>query len=414
MSRAGRAAKPVVRGRVFPLAVYADRRRRLMAAIGQRYQPMPLLLLGANAADRETGSAPIPSQARQDAWFDWASGCHEPGAALLIAADGRASLFLPPSDERRTLWEGPALAPGAEAARAFALADCHPIGELRQRCREAAQAHAGHLAVLAAAGGFQASAARRWRTRLRDLRVIDASPAAIPLRMIKGPEEIAAHRQAVRRSARALGAVMARIPALPSEAAVAGALVEGYIATDAAPLAFTPIVAGGANAAVLHYPHNDRPLPRRGPVLIDSGATWGGYCADITRTLPRHGRFSDPRLRELYALVLRSQQRATRHARPGITLRELDDIAWQPIIAAGFAKRHGISHHIGLEVHDCCDRSLPLAPGMIISNEPGIYLPEEQLGIRIEDDLLITATGCEVTTRAIPKSISAIEKRMRE
>lgn len=383
-----------------------------MAAISARYRPMPLLVLGSTAANREDGSTPIPSQARQDAWFDWACGCHEPDAALLIAADGRASLFLPPCDERRILWEGPALGPGPEAARAFAVAACHPIRELRQRCRDAAARQAGHLAVLASAGGGQAGAACRWRSRLRDLRITDASQAAIPLRMVKGPEEIAAHRRAVQRSARTLHCVIARLATMDSEAAVAAALVNGYIGADAAPLAFTPIVASGANAAVLHYPHNDQPLPRRGPVLIDSGATWGGYCADITRTLPRHGRFDEPRLRELYALVLRSQQLATRHARPGITLRELDDIAWQPIIAAGFAKRHGIGHHIGLDVHDCCDRNLPLAPGMLISNEPGIYLPEESIGIRIEDDLLITTSGCEVTTRAVPKSIAAIEKRM--
>ncbi len=179
------------------------------------------------------------------------------------------------------------------------------------------------------------------------------------------------------------------------------------------PLAFPPIVGSGIDGATLHYPHNDQPLERGAPLLVDSGATAGGYCADVTRTVPQHGRFDDRRFREVYELVLRCNTIGRQHARPGVTREELNAVAWKPIIDAGFTRHHGLSHHIGLDVHDPADYSVPLAPGMIISNEPGIYLPDEGFGIRIEDDLLITKDGCEDMTRGIPKTVPALEAAMR-
>jgi Xaa-Pro aminopeptidase len=104
--------------------------------------------------------------------------------------------------------------------------------------------------------------------------------------------------------------------------------------------------------------------------------------------------------------------RGRKHARPGVTREELNAVAWKPIIDAGFIRHHGLSHHIGLDVHDPADYSVPLAPGMVISNEPGVYLPDEGFGVRIEDDLLITETGCDELTRRIPKTVADIEAAM--
>ena len=111
--------------------------------------------------------------------------------------------------------------------------------------------------------------------------------------------------------------------------------------------------------------------------------------------------------------MLHANDLGRKHARPGLTREELNDIAWKPIIGAGFTRHHGLWHHIGLDVHDPADYTKPLAPGMVISNEPGVYLPDEGFGVRIEDDLLITATGCEVLTRTIPKKIADLEAVMR-
>ena len=192
---------------------------------------------------------------------------------------------------------------------------------------------------------------------------------------------------------------------LHNETEITSELTMHYRKVDNAVLAFPPIVGSAVNGTTLHYPHSDQPLRRRKPVLIDSGATSGGCWADVTRTVPQHGKFSDKRLREVYELVLSANILACQTARPGMTSDESADITWKPIVDAGFIRHHHLSHHIGLDVHvhDPSDEEKPLQPSMIISNELGIYLPDEGFGIRIEDDLLITKTDCEVLTRAIPR-----------
>lgn len=396
-------------------ATYRERRATAARICAEHHGRVPLLVLGVDDATLQSGLTPIASRPRQDAWFDWFTGCREPDAALLVEPGTHAhdTLFLPRRDPRREAWEGPRAVPGPDAQRHFAVDATAASDELKRRVRDAADRCGGQIAVIAKGQGFQSRAASLWRSRLRGIRVIDVGAQLIPCRMVKTPAEIALHRRAVRITAAGLKAVLPRIPHLRREAEIASALVAHYLAPASDPLAFPPIVAAGANAATLHYPHNDQPLVKRGCILLDTGASWQGYCADVTRTVPQHGRFDDARLREVYELVLRCNRLGTRHARPGITLQELDEIAWRPIVDAGFARLHRLSHHIGLDVHDAADRTVPLEAGMLISNEPGIYLRDEGIGVRIEDDLLITGNGCEVTTRAIPKSVAGIERLMR-
>jgi len=408
----------IVRGRVFPPAVYRRRRDRAAALIaGEHGGKIPLLLLGVPYEDAASMLQPPAGGGRQDPWFDYFTGCHEPDAAILIDPRDRDRdrLFLDPGDPARVVWDGERLGPGAKAARTFGVDACHDRAELKDRALRAAERAGGRIALCwrKVEPGFQSDAALRWRRRLRGVRAIDAEGCLVRLRMIKERRELDRLRAAVARTARTLKKVLPRIPKLGSESEVAAELVAGYTAPDYAHLAFAPIVGSGVRGATLHYKHNDRPLERRRPVLIDSGATCGGYCADVTRTLPQHGRFDDRRFREVYELVRRCNALGRKHARPGITLKELNEIAWEPILDAGFARHHGLSHHIGLDVHDPSDRAAPLAQGMVISNEPGVYLPDEGFGVRIEDDLAITADGCEELTRAIPKTIPALEKAMR-
>jgi Xaa-Pro aminopeptidase len=261
--------------------------------------------------------------------------------------------------------------------------------------------------------GFQAEQFAAWKRRLKGVTLVNAEPALVHQRMYKDADEVAWLRRAIAITRAGLKATLPLVRTLGSEAAVASMLTMHYRSVAYAPLAFPPIVGSGVHGATLHYPHNDQPLVARAPLLIDSGATSGGYCADVTRTVPQHGRFSDRRFREVYQLVLACNALGRRHARPGVTREELNEVAWKPIIEAGFIRHHGLSHHIGLDVHDPADYSVALAPGMVISNEPGVYLPDEGFGIRIEDDLLITATGCEELTRSIPKGIDELEAWMR-
>jgi Xaa-Pro aminopeptidase len=147
-------------------------------------------------------------------------------------------------------------------------------------------------------------------------------------------------------------------------------------------------------------------------LLMDVGAECSGYAGDITRTVPVGGKFS-PRQREVYEVVLGAEKAAVAAVKPGVKVPELTRVAKDYMDAHGGLGKylaHGISHHIGLEVHDAQDLSVPLAAGMVISIEPGIYIPEENIGVRIEDMVLVTADGAKVLTEALPREAGQIEK----
>lgn len=407
-----------LRGMALPLTTYRKRRRlaaKLCTAAFER--PLPLLVIAAPWADPVLDYTPVAGRHRQDPWFDWLTGCAEGGAALLI--DPRASkqdtLFLEVGDPQRVVWDGERLPPTASTRKALGIDAVAPHDGLVDAIRRAADAAGGRLAMLwrDREPGWQSQAAMQWRKQLRGIRLENAEPLLVPHRRRKDGDEVALHRRAIADTWAGLRSVLPQIPRLRTESAVAAALVGAYLRPGYHHLAFQPIVGSGLNGATLHYKYNDGVLTPRAPVLIDSGATYGGYCADVTRTVPQHGRFDDARFREVYELVLKANALGRRHARPGITLRELNALAWEPIIAAGFERLHGLSHQIGLDVHDPgTEQDSPLEPGMIISNEPGVYLPAEGFGVRIEDDLLITEGGCEELTRAIPKTVRAVEKLM--
>jgi Xaa-Pro aminopeptidase len=398
-----------VRGLTFPLATYRARRAEAARlAARHAFAPVPVLLVGCDEHRLRTD--------RQDPWFDYYTGCQEPDAAVLIRPDGHSTLFLDPGDPARVVWDGPRLVPGPATARRFGVDACRPLEALEEAVRAAAAAGDGRVGMChrTREPGFQAQAFARWKTTLAPAAtVFSVEPALVRQRMIKTAEEVACHREAIRRTAEGLRRWLPRIPTIGNEAELAAGLTGHYRSYDYGPIAFPPICGGGVNAATLHYPHNDRPLKGARCVLIDSGATAGGYCADVTRTVPRSGRFTDRRFRELYDLVLEANALGRANARPGMSRNRLNEIAWKPIIDAGHTRHHGLWHHIGMDVHDPADYDEVLAPGMIISNEPGIYLPDEGIGIRIEDDLLITAGGCEELTAAIPKDRAGIEAWMR-
>lgn len=406
-----------IRGCAMPVERYRQRRRRVAQILRAVHGPLPVLVVGVGEQDPATAVQPQLGRRRQDPWFDWLCGCHEPDAVLLLdPTEGRlrSTLFLQPSDPARVIWDGERLSPGPAAKRAFGVERVAHGEGLRDAVSAAAERAGGRLGMCKRRiePGFQSLAYQRWNRRLRGVRLVNVEPDLVGLRMIKDADEIEWHRRAVVATARGFKAALQALPGLQSEAQVAGILAQHYLQDAYEPVAFAPIVGSGPRAATLHYPHNDQALVPRAGVLIDSGAAAGGYAADVTRTIPQHGRFDQPRFRELYELVLAAQRCGIQAARPGITLEEWNAIAWQPILDAGMQRHHGLGHHLGLDVHDPADRQRPLAPGMLITCEPGVYLPEEGIGIRIEDDLLITTEGCEVTTRAIPKRIADIERLM--
>jgi Xaa-Pro aminopeptidase len=165
---------------------------------------------------------------------------------------------------------------------------------------------------------------------------------------------------------------------------------------------------------VLHYSANDKLLQEGELVVIDYAAAVGGYASDVTRTLPASGMFT-PEQRKLYEIVLEANLAAIEATRPGATYAEVHRAARAVISRAGYQDYflHGIGHHLGIDVHDPTPDG-PLMPGMVLTIEPGIYLPERGIGIRIEDDVLVTKSGPRVLTEAIPKSIQVIEAVMEQ
>ena len=174
-------------------------------------------------------------------------------------------------------------------------------------------------------------------------------------------------------------------------------------------------MGSGPNSCVLHYrgEHDHREMRAGDLVLCDVGAEVENYAADITRTFPVSGRFTE-RQREVYDVVLEAADAAIAAIRPGVTMRELNDIAEEVIESAGYTDdmKHGLGHFLGLYVHDVGNRHLPLTPGTIITIEPGIYLTDENIGIRIEDDVLVTEAGFEVLSRDLPRTADEIEAFM--
>lgn len=189
--------------------------------------------------------------------------------------------------------------------------------------------------------------------------------------------------------------------------------------------AFKSIIASGKNAAILHYEENNAVTKDGDMILFDLGAQWNYYSADISRTFPLNGKFTE-RQKDIYTVVLETMKEVENAAKPGVFMWELHELSKKKLaqgaIELGLIKKeedifeyyfHNIGHFMGMDTHDVGDREVVLKPGMVITNEPGLYIPEENIGIRIEDDLLITEDGCENLSKDIIKEIDEIEKFMK-
>jgi Xaa-Pro aminopeptidase len=257
--------------------------------------------------------------------------------------------------------------------------------------------------------------------------VKDVSLAVSTLRAIKSPGELALLTKAIEASIDAHFAAMKMMRSGLYEYQVAAKMVEIHSEAGCETEAYSPIVGSGINSTVLHYNKLDRKIDGGEIALLDVAGQYSGYAADITRTIPADGKYT-PRQREIYEIVLGAQNAALAALKPGMIMggkdaNSLQKIAMEYIDSHGKDKEgrslgryyiHGLSHHLGLNVHDPIGPSRPLEPGMVITVEPGIYIPEENLGVRIEDDVLITPSGYKLLTARLPRSPDEIEKIMAE
>jgi Xaa-Pro aminopeptidase len=239
-----------------------------------------------------------------------------------------------------------------------------------------------------------------------------------PLRMVKDQGEMTLIKQAVViTKCGALAGIAALRPGL-YEYEIQHIIEDTFQALGAPRTSFASIIGSGPNSLVLHYFENSRKMEAGDVVVMDVGAEYGRYAGDITRTAPVSGHFT-PRQREVYEIVLEIQRRVFAACRPGVTLLDLNNVAKACAKEKGYGAyfnfsgwRHSTCHSLGLDAHDPFTSGRPLAAGMVITVEPGIYLPAENLGVRIEDDVRITENAGVVLTADVPREAAEIEAVM--
>ncbi|MDP3388162.1 MAG: aminopeptidase P N-terminal domain-containing protein [Eubacteriales bacterium] len=256
------------------------------------------------------------------------------------------------------------------------------------------------------------------------LKMMDAFPLIANQRKIKTEEEIEAVKEAVKLTELGLNSILEHLKPGCMEYELEAHFQFAMKMNGGGDYAFDPIIASGKNGVLLHYGENNSQINDNELVLIDIGAEYGYYASDISRTYPSSGRFT-PRQKELYEAVLEAEEEIIRALKPGMPIDHMrniaDDILAKRCIEIGLIKEkeeiirylyHGVGHYIGLDTHDVGDRDI-LEPGMVLTVEPGLYIKEEGIGIRIEDDVLITENGCDVLSKDIIKSVNDIEQAMR-
>lgn len=248
-----------------------------------------------------------------------------------------------------------------------------------------------------------------------------------PLRMIKSKSEIAEMQRAIDITIDGVGSLMKNAKAGMKEYELEAYFDFVCKTNGAKDFAFRTIAAAGKNATTLHYVENNSEIKNDDLILFDLGAQWNFYNADITRTFPVGGKFTD-RQKQVYEAVLRVNKAVIEKIKPGVVYKELNawatDLIAEECIKLGIIKEkkdvskyywHSIGHNLGLDTHDVepQGRNFVFEEGMVFTVEPGIYISEESIGIRIEDDVLVTADGCEVLTKGMMKEVSEIEAFMK-
>jgi Xaa-Pro aminopeptidase len=427
---------------------FIDRRHRLLAHMAQGVAILP-------TAPEKMRNRDAAFPYRADSDFYYLTGFPEPEAVLvLVAGDAPKSiLFCRDRDQDKEIWNGYRYGP-ADAREIFGFDESFSIGELDAKLPElianqpALWHSCGFDAEWDARSGralnavrAQSRAGQRAPTLMRDLRAVTDE-----MRLIKDSHEIGLMRRAAEITAAAHRRAMQRIAPQCYEYEIEAEFLYEFRRCGSQFPAYTSIVASGANACVLHYVDNDRRMQDGELLLIDAGCEFNGYAADITRTLPVNGRYSGPQ-RDIYQLVLAAQAAAIAAIKPNARFTSAHEAAVQ-VLAQGMAdlklltgsvagiiesesyKRfymHRTSHWLGMDVHDVGEYKTgehwrALASGMVLTVEPGCYIrpaddvpaPFHNIGIRIEDDVLVTQNGCDILTAAAPKTMADIEALMAE
>lgn len=419
------------------VSLYTSRVKKLIATIQKQYKEVSsgiVLLFAGFERESELFS--------QESSFFYMTGIEEPGVVLLVDLKDKSTLYVPHCSVDRTQWMHMPIPLIQENAATIGVDTVALLGEacpgytfhpfFKENEYKKLLVHikqvidtGGKIFAFNPENRHAYVEQRLILERIKNFipglesHVVDISPIIAAMRRTKDMHEIEQTYDAIGVTIMAHEAAAQAIKDGVTEREVQGAL-EYIFTASGGRHAFPSIVAGGKNATVLHYTANDSQIKNGDLVLVDIGAQMGHYCADISRTYPVSGRFS-ARQRELYNIVLETQDYIAEQACPGMWLFNSDNKAKSlHHLAEKFLKSkrlgkyfpHGIGHFLGLDVHDVGDRKRPLQEGDLFTIEPGVYIPKEGIGIRIEDNYWMVKDGVVCLSEDLPKTVDEIEQMM--
>jgi len=388
-----------------PAAVYRQRRARVMSQLG-----------GCAAVIASQGEVQgITEDYRQDADFYWLTGINEPDAYLVLQPKSpyrKVVLSLKSRDPEAERWTGPRDAVSPD------LLEKYGVDRVARGMPESTLVNAGQhhdcVAIISPAGMGKADRnddelAMRLAGRF-GLKVVYKRGLLADLRQAHGAEEIERMERGIAITVQGHDAVArATVPGV-SERDVRTQLEYAFYAGGATGLSYSSIVGSGPNGAVLHWDKNSRILQNGDLVVVDAAADYGRYASDVTRTYPVSGHFSAEQAK-VYRAVFQAQEDIFTAIKPGTSMAELQHVAEESLRRAGYLADfiHGFGHFVGLDVHDVGDYERPIPAGAIFTVEPGVYLPKQGFGVRIEDEVLMTDHGYRLLTSAIPRKLEDVE-----
>lgn len=427
------AWKPPLEGRK-----HKERREALLREIGTHFHNQAGVLLFF--ADFESHG---PTPFKQDSSFYYLTGITEPGTVVALHTSGESTLFVPNFGNEREKWVDNAITPKTDhylyelnkieylgaplhGYQLYPFFSLDTVQELAEHIKEWIESGLKIYTLYPrTAGGYcqQRFFIERlisWIPSLSDA-IIDISDIVGNMRRRKDNHELSCMRQAISITIEAQRAALKALVSGSLESDMEAEIDYTYLKRGAS-RAFPSIVATGINGTVLHYTSNNARLQEGDLVVVDIGAQYGYYCADITRTYPVSGGFTAEQ-RIVYDIVLKCQSFIAEHAKPGVWLsnrdypdHSLNHLAKKFLSEKGYGEffLHGIGHYLGLDVHDVGSYATPLQAGDVITIEPGLYLRDKKFGIRIEDDYLITPNDAECLSAELPKEAEEIEQMIRE
>ncbi|KAK7269443.1 hypothetical protein RIF29_22169 [Crotalaria pallida] len=373
----------------------------------------------------------VPYTYRQDADYSYITGCQQPGGVAVLGHDCGLCMFMPEANYYDVTWQGPLA--GVEAALdTFKAEKAYPMRKLREILPDMIRGSSKlfHNVLTATPEYMKLDAFQKQASRNN---VRDLSTYTHQLRWIKSPAELKLLKDSAAVACQALLLTMLHSKTYPHEGMLAAKVEYECKMRGAQRMGFIPVVGGGPNASTIHYSRNDQKIKHGDLVLMDVGCEFHGYVSDLTRTWPPCGNFSSAQ-EELYELISETSKHCIELCKPGASIRQIHNHSVEMLQKGlkdfgvlkdiGSSSYHrlnptSIGHYLGMDVHDCSMISYdcPLKPGVVITIEPGVYVPSyfdcpqryRGTGIRIEDEVLITETGYEVLTASIPKEVKQIE-----